>query len=116
MELWVRDQSREVLLKCNQIYYFELNDKHIIATDLELVARDYDYQPLGYYKTKERALEVLDEIQKILKPSLIFNNADISSLGGQDLRMPEDSIVLATSNDKCNIEHSGTYVYEMPKE
>lgn len=75
MDLWIRSQDKEVLLKCNQVYYFELNGKNIIATDLELVQRGYDYQPLGYYKTKERALEVLDEIQSKLnnKTSLAVN-------------------------------------------
>ena len=76
MELWIRSQDREVLLKCNQVYYCELNNKHVIITDLELVQRSYDYEPLGFYETKERALEVLDEIQRLMIASLVNKNLD----------------------------------------
>lgn len=57
MELWIRSQDKEILLKVNEL---EIEANMIIAFD------NNKYQCLGTYKTKERALEVLDEIQNIL--------------------------------------------------
>ena len=53
MELWIRSQDKEILLKVNELG-IEVN--MIIAFD------NNKYQCLGTYKSKERALEVLDEI------------------------------------------------------
>ena len=80
MELWIRSQDKEVLQKITSLF---VNDDGYIFS--------YDYINsnevfLGKYKTKERALEVLDEIQKILNLEYTFL---------QDL---------------------SNYVYEMPKE
>lgn len=58
MKLWIRSQDKMTLCKCNNIYI-----------DDEWVGPYYikdDTLTLGIYKTKERALEVLDEIQKML--------------------------------------------------
>lgn len=100
MELWIRSQDKEVLLKCNQVYYFTINNKHIIGTDLELVQRGYDYQSLGYYKSKERALEVLNEIENKIK-----------YMG--------KTYEIGTMQDERLIPHKHNYVdnvYEMPQE
>ena len=64
MELWVRSQNRTRLVKAEHIYYckneFTNNElKHYICS-----IGAYD---LGKYKTEERALEVLDEIQDLLE-------------------------------------------------
>ena len=53
MELWVRSQDKEILLKVNEL---EIKTNMIIAFD------GNKYQCLGTYKSKERALEILDEI------------------------------------------------------
>jgi hypothetical protein len=58
MELWVRSQDKEILLKVNEL---EIEANMIIAFD------NSKYQCLGTYKTKERALEVLDEIQDLMR-------------------------------------------------
>lgn len=58
---------------------------------------------LGYYKTKERALEVLDEIQRILKPAPFISPPLKSS----------DLLIL---NETVNFQELSTYVYEMPEE
>lgn len=62
MELWIRSQNKEIL---------------VLAKGFELQSPSYDngcqvfavwqnnYQCVGNYKTKARALEVLDEIQKL---------------------------------------------------
>ena len=69
MELWIRSQDGSNLKKVNNIY-------------IEHITKDYDSwvgnihsQPyvitsdngnLGFYATEERALEVLDEIQRLI--------------------------------------------------
>lgn len=60
MELWIRSQDRETLMLAN---YFEIEqrDKNFL-----IMARNgdpYFDQCLGLYKTKKRALEVLDDIE-----------------------------------------------------
>lgn len=61
MELWIRSQNRLQLVKVNYCYIMEQTDYCCI------VGETIDSGPLiGRYKTKERALEVLDEIQNIV--------------------------------------------------
>ena len=64
MDLWILSQKKDQLVKTNLVRYAYFKDKltndelHIITND------DYDF---GVYKTEERALEILNEIQsKIL--------------------------------------------------
>ena len=62
MELWVRSQDKTFLRKVNTIGIVEGRDFWSIDENLTV--------SLGRYKTKERALEVLDEIQNyILLPN-----------------------------------------------
>ena len=96
MELWIRSQDKEKLVKCNDI---------TIATDTEdeKTIRGYkivgyfdkqtEYEELGFYTLHSRALEILDEIQK--KINLINLGHDFGS-PMIDLENP-------------------TYIYEMPK-
>lgn len=66
MELWIRSQDKEKLMLIDYVkyigyFYDEEEQEHCIGTYMFV---------LGTYKTKERALEVLDEIQKyILLPN-----------------------------------------------
>ena len=69
MDLWIRSQKneilRQVLLKVNEIELGDYDDDMncLVANNLYCI---------GIYKTKERALEVLDEIQNILKPQIVL--------------------------------------------
>lgn len=56
--MWIRTQDKETLLNVNCIDVYNLNKNEWI---IEACGND-----LGTYKSKERALEVLDEIQKLL--------------------------------------------------
>lgn len=71
MELWVRSQDKECLTMVDHLY---TNDNCEIKQQNDLI--------LATYKSKERALEVLDEIQKFMEslfesaieiPAPIFN-------------------------------------------
>lgn len=70
MKLWVRSQDREKLLKINGIQYqnCKLVENETIETNILIgFYSSYENEILGEYKTKERALEVLDEIQDLLQ-------------------------------------------------
>ena len=60
MELWIRSQDKRILQKVNNIYLDANYEDKRIST------YDGDNVELGTYKTKERALEVLDEIQEYM--------------------------------------------------
>lgn len=115
MELWVRSQDKNNLKKVNNIY-------------VEHITKDYDSwvgniysQPyvitsdngnLGFYGTKERALEILDEIQRILHPT-VFMSAEINT---DDNNWVENGIIYQKYKDNFKIQELSTYVYEMPEE
>lgn len=71
------------------------------------------YNIIAEYKTKQRALEVLDEIQNILKPKYILDSSSIKPNGDSWI---ENGIVMQNCNANARIEELSTYVYEMPKE
>lgn len=64
MELWIRSQDRLDLMKTTYIC--------VVGCCIEVSGAERTLT-LGNYKSEERALEVLDEIQKILKSSFIVN-------------------------------------------
>lgn len=96
MELWVRSQDKECLLKAD---YLCLDYSTNIRTGTGLI--------LGTYKTKERALEILNEIQKVLKPQLLFKE-------GKIIGSYQDKVIREPAG--CEIKELSAYVYEMPEE
>lgn len=70
MELWIRSQDKEVLTRVVDIW--KDADKNEIWSKSSFATKNC----LGIYKTKERALEVLDEIQTILEtrtvPQMVY--------------------------------------------
>ena len=111
--MWIRSQDKMNLVKIRQISLNYQNNKQIIANytpELYENSGGY-YELLGTYKTKERALEVLDEIQKLLIPKIIIKNEgrDCVALDGTIYRT---NIV---SNINSDIQQLSTYVYEMPE-
>ena len=69
MELWIRSQDRIFLRKVNTIGIVEGRDFWSIDENLTV--------SFGKYKTKERALEVLDEIQKLLKTAELNDDINV---------------------------------------
>ena len=58
MELWIRSQDKMKLVKVNYLYIMDQQDHFTI------IGETIDSGPVvGTYKSKERALEVLDEAQ-----------------------------------------------------
>lgn len=114
MELWVRSQDKENLVKVNRLNVSglvengELTKKGLIRN---LYDKDEDF--LGIYSTKERAFEVLDEIQNILKPKTIVLK-DLNKLNEDEMNQLRDLLSIMPSVN--SIQELPTYVYEMPEE
>ena len=89
MELWIRTQDREKLVKVSEVYVHEFCDEF----DSNICRIDSKSYVLGTYKTKERALEILDKIQRELEYNVIATN--------------DDGYVTMLENTK---------IFEMPKE
>lgn len=103
MELWVRSQDKRILIKVDNVFLNANYDNKRIST--------YDGDSnttLGEYKTKERALEVLDEIQNILKPQVITK---LGKIVGKTC----DGTIYTTPNE-IEIKELSTYVYKMPED
>ena len=101
MELWIRSQDKRLLMKIETIA-LEHNDNY---ARIRGYGKNDDFI-LGIYKTKERALEVLEDIIEILKHKccqLISVEAWQQSLLNYTNEKREEII-----NKMC--------VYEMPKE
>ena len=58
--MWIRTQNKEDLIKCQKISIIGPSKDVYLLVELT----NDNYIELGIYKSKERALEVLDEIQK----------------------------------------------------
>ena len=58
MDLWVRSQDKERLTKAQDLRIYHAKNENVWVIE--------DCYDLGQYKTKERVLEVLDEIQRCL--------------------------------------------------
>ena len=93
MELWIRSTARTNLLKARFLTVMQ-GKKFYNPAEWEYkgytICNCNDngcYELLGTYKTKERALEVLDEIQKILEQIL---DANLTVLPVFVYEMPED--------------------------
>ena len=104
MELWIRSQDREDLVKVNALWIMDnqiwmevpFYDNH---KKLGLTVTSNNHR-LAVYKTKERALEVLDEIQRKIKNNFIVDFEPIEE----------------NPYGKAHTEQVKTIVYEMPLE
>lgn len=105
MDLWIRSQDKMKLLNNCNFTIENMNDEWWIE--------DVSYNKfwkLANYKTKERALEVLDEIQSILKPKLIITDT------GNPIECSDGGYVYLNQKTELKYQQIGSYVYEMPKE
>lgn len=94
MELWIRSQDREAMLCVHAVAIAKDKVNSILGCGID---RNMKLE-LGTYKSKERALEVLNEIQKIIG----WLQQDMKYVTIGDCK-----------NLKGNFDN---YVYEMPKE
>ena len=106
MELWIRSQDKNSLIKANNIYSDVLPEDGYYK-----IFNMPDEDILGKYLTKERALEVLDEIQRLITPTIEYN-----PVVKKEESWEEEYQRTVLKGYDVKIEQSITYVYEMPKE
>ena len=104
MELWIRSQDKTKLVKVDNIAYMDSSEDyekevHSLWNDCKGI--------LGTYKSKERALEVLDEIQNILSENCLLKSYDNVT--------PEFSENIIINPCEVHIEQLNNYVYNMPE-
>ena len=89
--MWVRSQNKEMLINANNIRIISDSRSYDIICDFY----DGEYYYLGEYSTKEKALKVMDMIQKyIVLGSLKYpNDNDIQWLRSYVFQMPKDEEV-----------------------
>lgn len=88
MELWIRSQDRKHLMKCEAIMYDETGTGY----GLRAFTKNYDFN-IARYKTKERALEILDEIEeRIMLINTINIAKDTDSLIACKIALTEEKI------------------------
>lgn len=81
MELWIRSQDKRILQKVTNIYLdANYEDKRISTYD----GNNGNNTELGSYKTKERAMEILEEIIDL------WQNAYIENANRIVYQMPKD--------------------------
>lgn len=111
MELWIRSQSKMSLVDAGNLVIFDIDENWVICKLNSSLSINYRIE-LGTYKSKERALEILDEIQSILMPKCIINSKYMKFSKPYE----ENGIVLMDCNADVRLEQLSTYVYEMPEE
>lgn len=77
--MWVRSQNKEVLVNVNDVCFYKMKKD---SYQFRCYGYGDDYYILGEYSTEEKALKVLDEIQK--RKEYLYHKA---------FQMPEDDEV-----------------------
>ena len=103
--MWVRSQDRETLA---QVDFFDLSEDADGKIEIVVFSKNGLIDTMGIYKTKERALEVLDEIQVYVVGKILIPT-DYSGYNFDDTSPVNGSVVM----DKIEILPT---VYNMPKE
>ena len=102
MDLWILNQKKDALTKVSYIHYSYFYDK---ANDEQLNIITNDDYDFGFYKTKQRALEVLGEIQKLLMDDVVlFKSFDISPKDLKSIGI-DNAYVYPTKDNNSHIEH-----------
>lgn len=101
MKLWIRSQDKEEIIQIIRLFVKESYANYEICANV-----NSGFAILGEYKTKERALEILDEIMNLLEQEEFFHIRK-SSLNNLDEIAEPKYILKPVGNPK---------VYRMPKE
>ena len=96
MELWIRSQDKEQLRKIVDLKYQKGTIKDDNCEAIIGTTQYDEWEVLGIYKSKERALEVLDEIQRTITKQLVNRHKQLDG--------------------NYSFEVIDTAIYEMPKE
>lgn len=109
MELWIRSQDKSSIVKVDNLYVSVGNYICYYVEKGKEVPGTY-YRPsgeLGRYKTKERALEVLDEIHKCIIDKEVLDGCNNILTLANNKSLNEVKKILARAEKIA--------VYEMPE-
>ena len=100
------------LVKVRQISVNYQDNKQIIANYMpELYENSGEYyEILGTYKTKERAIEILDEIQSLLQPTIEYK-----PIVQEEYNPSYTYKHFVKVDDNIEIKELSTFVYQMPE-
>lgn len=125
MKIWIRTQDKEMLTKIEDVSFIkdsQTNAYVILTTKTSIPTWHHLHYGgaiiLGAYKTKERALQVLDEIQNLLiKSNRIFVNKKINDFDLEKLKpiLNGIDVVVADKDTKIASINTNTIVYQMPE-
>lgn len=104
MNLWVRSQDKRILQKVDNIFLDANYENKRIST------YDGDNIELGTYKTKERAIEILDEIQSLLQPTIKYE-----PIVQEEYNPAYTYKHFVKVDDNIEIKELSTFVYQMPE-
>lgn len=78
MELWIRSQDKEKIVKCNDLLIKTESEDGKTIKGYSIIGyfdKQTEYEELGFYSSKAQALNVLNEIQNMLNnPRMIVRN------------------------------------------
>lgn len=99
MELWIRSQDKMKLFR-------GINFRGVIEQEGCSIIDNTDDYIIGTYKSIERALEILDEIQKLLEPKFVLHT--------EEIKKPITEY-MSTIEQIKDIKELSACVYEMPE-
>ena len=103
MELWVRSQDKTTLIRSYEIYISEQQNTYLIRAKRTS-------HILGTYSTIERAIEVLDEIQNLLQPTIEYK-----PIVQEEYNPSYTYKHFVKVDDNIEIKELSTFVYQMPE-
>lgn len=116
MELWIRSTAKTNLLQVRFLTimegktFYKKNEWEYKGYTICNVAPNGNYALLGTYKTKERALEVLDEIQSLLQLKMEYKQ--IAQEEYNTLHQYKNFVKI---DGNMEIKELSTFVYQMPE-
>ena len=125
MDLWIRSQNKKILEKVDTIMYDNTNLEHDgMLPEYNVIVGHFIKSAtitLGEYKSEERANEIINEIQELLKGQdiCLFHNCDITAEQWHQMKKEKVGIVWDIGKDnKASVEFisANIIVYEMPLE
>lgn len=103
MELWIRSQSKKTLMKVTKV--------HICGGVIFASGYTEFDEIIGEYKTKERVIEILDEIQSLLQPTIEYK-----PIVQEEYNPAYTYKHFVKVDDNIEIKELSTFVYQMPAE
>ena len=119
--LWIRSQDKEMLSKPSRLQVAQ----NSIYQGYRIFNKNFD-DVLGFYNTKERCIEIIDEIQKLLLSAspqnafVVLKNIDLTYEEVKNYigRARVDNFFAYFGNENDNVQflQPSILVYEMPQE